>query len=80
MAYASWELKGAELKYHSSKLEFMALKWAVTEQFQEYLQYQPFTVRTDNNIDLHFNHTEPRHIRLLLGSCVGRVQHEARVP
>ena len=27
----------------------MALKWAVTEQFHEYLQYQPFTVRTDNN-------------------------------
>ena len=27
----------------------MALKWAVTEQFREYLQYQPFLVRTDNN-------------------------------
>ena len=27
----------------------MALKWAVTEQFHEYLQYQPFTVRMDNN-------------------------------
>ena len=27
----------------------MALKWAITEQFHEYLQYQPFTVRTDNN-------------------------------
>ena len=27
----------------------MALKWAVTEQFREYLQYQPFTIRTDNN-------------------------------
>ena len=31
------------------KLEFLALKWAVTEQFHEYLQYQPFTVCTDNN-------------------------------
>ena len=49
VAYASWELKGGEPKYHSSKLEFLALKWAVTEQFCEYLQYQPFTVRTDNN-------------------------------
>ena len=36
-------------KYHSSKLEFLALKWAVTEQFWEYLQYKEFTVRTDNN-------------------------------
>ena len=49
VVYASWELKGGEPKYHSSKLEFLALKWTVTEQFREYLQYQPFTVRTDNN-------------------------------
>ena len=49
VAYASRGLKGGELKYHSSKLEFLALKWAMTEQFREYLQYQPFLVRTDNN-------------------------------
>ena len=49
VAFASRELKGGEPKYHSSKLEFLALKWAVTEQFREYLQYQPFTMRTDNN-------------------------------
>ena len=49
VAYASWELKGGEKKYHSSKLEFLALKWAVTDQFKEYLQYRPFTMRTDNN-------------------------------
>ena len=49
VAFASQELKGGEPKYHSSKLEFLALKWVVMEQFREYLQYQPFTVRTDNN-------------------------------
>ena len=49
VAFASRELKGGEAKYHSLKLEFLALKWAVTEQFREYLQYGPFTVRTDNN-------------------------------
>ena len=49
VAYASWELKGGEKKYHSSKLEFLALKWAVTDQFKEYLRYRPFTARTDNN-------------------------------
>ena len=49
VAYASHGLKGDELKYHSSKLEFLALKWAMTEQFREYFQYQPFLVRTDNN-------------------------------
>ena len=47
--FASHELKGGEPKYHSSKLEFLALKWAVTEQFCEYLQYQPFTIWMDNN-------------------------------
>ena len=49
VAYASRTLKGGEVNYHSSKLEFLALKWAVTNQFQEYLQYLPFRVRTDNN-------------------------------
>ena len=49
VAFASRELKGGELKYHLSKLKFLALKWAVTEQFHEYLQYQPFTIHTDNN-------------------------------
>ena len=49
VAFASRELRGGEPKYHSSKLEFLALKWAITEQFHEYLQYQPFTVCTDNN-------------------------------
>ena len=50
VAFASHELKGGEPKYHSSKLEFLALKWAITEQFCEYLQDQPFTLRTDNNL------------------------------
>ena len=49
VAYASRELKGGEGRYHSSKLEFLALKWAVTDQFKEYLWYKPFTVHTDNN-------------------------------
>ena len=49
VAYASRGLKGGELRYHSSKLEFLALKWAITEQFREYLQYQPFRMKTDNN-------------------------------
>ena len=44
VAYTSNGLKGGKLRYHSLKL-----KWAITEQFKEYLQYQPFRVRTDNN-------------------------------
>ena len=49
VAFGSRELKGGEAKYHLSKLEFLALKWAITEQFREYLQYRPFTMLTDNN-------------------------------
>ena len=49
VAYASRELKGGEKKSLSSKLDFLALKWAVTDQFREYLRYRLFTVRTDNN-------------------------------
>ena len=33
VAFRSCELKGGEAKYHSLKLEFLALKWAFTEQF-----------------------------------------------
>ena len=49
VAFASRGLKGGEARYHSSKLEFLALKWAITDQFREYLQYAPFKVKTDNN-------------------------------
>ena len=49
VAYASHALCGSEANYHASKLEFLTLKWAVTQQFKEYLMYEPFTVRTDNN-------------------------------
>ena len=43
-----------EWRYHSNKQEFLALKWAATEQFHEYLSpygknRNEFIVRTDNN-------------------------------
>ena len=49
IAFASRALHGGEKNYHSSKLEFLALKWVITEQFCEYLQYSHFIIRTDNN-------------------------------
>ena len=49
VAYGSWALTTHEKNYHSTKLEFLVLKWAITEHFKEYLLYQPFLVRTDNN-------------------------------
>ena len=49
VAYGSQALTAHEKNYHSTKLEFLALKLAVTEHFKEYLLYQPFLVKTDNN-------------------------------
>ena len=49
VAYGSQTLTMHEKNYHSTKLEFLALKWAITEHFKEYLLYQPFLVKTDNN-------------------------------
>ena len=48
VAYGSQALTAHEKNYYSTKLEFLALKWAVTEHFKEYLLYQPFLVKTDN--------------------------------
>ena len=47
-------MKETEQRYHSNKQEFLVLKWAVTEQFHEYLSpyrknQNEFVVRTDNN-------------------------------
>ena len=49
VTFGSHSLMPAERNYHSSKLEFLALKWGVTEHFREYLAYAPFKVKTDNN-------------------------------
>ena len=43
-----------EQRYHSNKQEFLALKWAITEQFHEYLSpygknRNEFVIRTNNN-------------------------------
>ena len=52
MAYTSTTLTSSERNYHlhSGKLEFLELKWAITEQFRDYVYYAPtFFVYTDNN-------------------------------
>ena len=46
LGFGSRTLVGAEKIYHSSKLEFLALKWAVCEHFRDYLFYVP---HFDNN-------------------------------
>ena len=49
IAYASRSLSKLEKQYHASKLEFLCLKWAITDHFHEYLYGGSFMVCTDNN-------------------------------
>jgi hypothetical protein len=48
-AYASRGLTKSERNYPTHKLEFLALKWAITEKISDYLMGQTFSVFTDNN-------------------------------
>ena len=57
-SYCSWvcSLTAAERNYHlhTSKLEFLALKWATSKQFRDYLYHAShFTVYTDNSLLSH---------------------------
>ena len=49
IAFASCSLSNSEQRYHSSKLEFLVLKWAIHDWFHEYLYGSNFKVYTDNN-------------------------------
>ena len=60
IAYASRSLSPAEKNYHSNKLEFLCMKWAVCGSFCDYLYYaKSFTAITDNNPLTHVM-TTPR--------------------
>ena len=50
VAYASQSLTIHDHTYHSMKQEFLALRWTIAEQFQEYLLWKPFIFRTNNNL------------------------------
>ena len=48
IAYASRGISKTEINYPARKLEFLALKWAITETFSDYLYGHKFVVYTDN--------------------------------
>ena len=57
-SYCLWvrSLTAAERNHHlhTSKLEFLALKWAISKQFRDYLYHAShFTVYTDNSLLSH---------------------------
>ena len=49
IAYASRGLSKTESNYPAHKREFLALKWALTEKFKDYVLGAKVTVFTDNN-------------------------------
>ncbi len=49
IAYASRAVRRSERNYSAHKLEFLALRWAVTQKFHDYLHGHKFTVATDHN-------------------------------
>lgn len=49
IAFASKTLSKSQQRYPAHRLEFMALKWSVTEKFSHWLKGHNFTVWTDNN-------------------------------
>ncbi|XP_029104416.1 uncharacterized protein LOC114909432 [Scleropages formosus] len=49
VAFVSRSLTPAEKNYPTHKLEFLALKWAITDKLHDYLYGAKFEVHTDNN-------------------------------
>ena len=49
VTFGSCSLTPLEKNYHSSKIEFLTLKWSITEHLKEYLTFSPFMVQMDNN-------------------------------
>lgn len=63
IAYASRSLHTTERNYQnysSFKMELLALKWAVTERFKDYLWGVLFVVFTDNNLLVHLENSKLR--------------------
>ena len=53
VAFGSRALHGVEVNYHSTKLEFLAMKWSI-KHFQTYLLGCHFKVHTNNNPHTYF--------------------------
>ena len=74
-----------EQRYHSNKQEFLALKWAVTEQFHEYLSpygknRKEFVVHMDNNPLTYIFSTANLDAAGQMGSPPHQLQLCPRVP
>ena len=80
VTFGSRELKGGEAKYHSSKLEFLALKWAITEQFRVIAISAVHRAYGQQPAYLHLNDTESGRSRPPVGRRPGQLQHDHQIP
>ena len=72
IAYVSWTLRPSEKSmrnYSSAKLELLALKWAITKKFRDYLLGSKFTVYTDNNPLAHIQTSKLGVSQIHVGSA-----------
>lgn len=53
IAFASKALSRSQQRYPAHRLEFMTLKWSISEKFSHWLKGHKFTVWTDNNPLVH---------------------------
>ena len=49
VVFASHSLSHSEKQYPAHKLEFLTLKWAITDRYDEYLYGGTFDIYTNNN-------------------------------
>ena len=81
VVFGSRTLTPSEQNHHSSKLEFLALKWSVTEHFKEYLAYVPFTVHTrQQSTDTCANNAQLGCDRTPMGGSPHILQLHFRIP
>ena len=81
IAYASHIMTETEQRYHSNKQVFLALKWAVIEQFHEYLSpYGKNSPDGQQSAHLHLLLGQSGCRRTEMGSPVGQLQLCPRIP
>ena len=67
-AFASHSLKPSENTCPAQKLEFLALKWVISEKLRNYLCDSKLVLLTDNNLLTCFHYSKTRCNRLKLGT------------
>ena len=81
VTYASQSLTVHEHNYHSTKQVFLALKWVIAKQFQEYLHWKlPFMKNWQEPTYLYFDNSQFRFYLTSLGGVTSRIHIYHLIP